>query len=531
VQYVVDKGAMYSSIGTLLAHLGGHIIGERINVHKIVIESIGLAQAQFGLLMDRFLMTNLWWVMKKEIYNHRLRSDPASSTSLPVHEMVLVRFNVEFEPRLRKLAAIQYAPSQAICAASALFIGRMVGSGWGTQMIFGIFRDQTPYSVFNTWYTRNNGPGETTQLCLPEDCINILTPNSELVNKWECAFLPVTNCSMAELDFARCHKLDGSEEAEAMGCFPEDFFKLRDMNSGGGAAVAPSNPSYTEVGRTPGNPYQEGISESFPHDGSTDFLLNNRPFINAFGVRTKRRVPTDVTLGNFGLIFRPNYNLRSRVHIRLNELQKSDQPVPFNIYAPEGECVAIHIRRGDRVPSVPDMKQYCYLARNNGTIGRDNCTEELLAEVDLESQWLPRSDCGDLLDYGCFDPHSFGELTLLDYLRKAHEVAPGASRAFIMSDEDEWLDRELTTLAGTPYQSWRIGHLAAPPGARDADKNGTQYSVDFWASIAVARQCETFVGHFSSAVSLFVYEAMCFHFGASTGDCPAGADIGSSDRS
>jgi len=26
VQYVVDKGAMYSSIGTLLAHLGGHSI-------------------------------------------------------------------------------------------------------------------------------------------------------------------------------------------------------------------------------------------------------------------------------------------------------------------------------------------------------------------------------------------------------------------------------------------------------------------------------------------------------------------------
>lgn len=306
---------------------------------------------------------------------------------------------------------------------------------------------------------------------------------------------------------------------------------------------------YENLGRNPMNPYQQRVAATYPRDSSVDFLFNTRPFVNAYGEQTKRRAPTDSTLGSFGLVFRPNYNLRSRIHTRLRELHnkqessnssRSSNTIPFDFMDPGNECVAIHIRRGDRVLSTGttdnvNMKEYCFLGRDNGTIGRDDCSAERLEKVDMyfEERGLPTADCGELLDYGCFDPHSFGELTLVDYLQKALAVTPsGVRHAIVLTDDEPWVKEQLPVLAETQqFADWKVGHLSTFSGSREGAYNGTQYSVDFWTAIAVARQCQTFVGHFSSGAAMLIYQAMCFHHGESTGDCPAGADIGSSDTS
>lgn len=152
-------------------------IGEKNNVHKIIIEGVGIPQSIFGSkLLDRFLMTNPWLVLKKEVYNHVRIAEKEPR----VHEAVLTRFNIEFEPRLRKLAAVQYPPSQEICDQTSLYVGRMIGDGWGAQLLFAILRQHSPYSVFTTWHTLNNQIDESMQMCRAEDCVHTLTPHVAL---------------------------------------------------------------------------------------------------------------------------------------------------------------------------------------------------------------------------------------------------------------------------------------------------------------------------------------------------------------
>ena len=191
------------------------------------------------------------------------------------------------------------------------------------------------------------------------------------------------------------------------------------------------------------------------------------------------------------------------------------------------------------------MRNFCRVWLREGSITRDSCTETLLREVKKQSNTtLPQPTCHWLLDVGCFGAHSFGELSLVDYLLKAKQLSPSITNAFVMTDDATWLENEVKaltsssitfTLNSSDVSHYKVGKLPAELGARSrveirADgsrRNGTRYSVDFWTSVTVARSCQSFVGHFGSAVSQLVYEAMCFHHGKVTGHCPVAADIGS----
>lgn len=268
-------------------------------------------------------------------------------------------------------------------------------------------------------------------------------------------------------------------------------------------------------------------------------VMYSSTFRNAQDRIVRHEVEARRVLTLYGLIFRPNYNLRRRSHILISRLIK-ERLLPPHAYGHSAsipgaassarQCAAIHIRRGDRMvqEKMPvGMREYCYIARGNGSISRDACTTEALEKVDFLG--LPRdSDCGSLLDKGCFDVHPFGSLTLQDYLSSARELLPGVQDAFVMTDDSAWLEDQIRALpmSRSPVAGMRIGRVPVEAGER-ISKNGTKYTVDFWASVALARHCQVFVGHFGSAVSSFVYNAMCFQHGERTGECPDACDIGS----
>ena len=187
-----------------------------------------------------------------------------------------------------------------------------------------------------------------------------------------------------------------------------------------------------------------------------------------------------------------------------------------------------------KLPNGMNMKEFCHVASGNRSISRDNCTEEALEKARLPG--LPRATCPSMLDLGCFAIHSFGELTLVNYLEKAKQLLPDVHNAFVMTDDGPWLEDQIAALPKDGTDSgvshYKVGRLAAEKEARNERRsdgrkaNGTRYSVDFWTSVTVARHCQGFVGHFGSGVSAFVYTAMCFNHAGLTGECPVGADIG-----
>ena len=512
-----------------LKHVGLYLdqVRDQVGLHKLEVVGSGVSASSVGSMIDAFLTTSPWWILNKETYDHpvlpssslsSVSSVSSSSSSSVSHSIVLHRMKPEFESRMRRISSRQY-PSQTECESTPLFIGRMINSGWGSQ--FYMFTGRAQWfgnSVFNVWYTRNNGINESMQVCNAEDC------NPNRVNKWECVFLPLTNCSLEHVSITHCHKPVNHPTEQP--CFPMEAFKVRNMSrEGGGVAYGSDAPEYDAFGRKP-NAYQRLMDKQHPINSAQDWL-QSRGFINGAGAAVPFPVHAMNTFYGFGLIFRPNYNLRRRVQVKIRELQQSGA-VPYRVGAES--CVAIHIRRGDRIVPGVDMRDYCHVLLGNGTLTRNTCTDQLLSQVPVGP--YRRSNCATLNDLGCFGT-PFGAFKLVDYLHRARQVYANTSNVFVMTDDGPWLEKEIQLLSSSKsaWSRYQVGYLPAQEESRAETRrdhqaaNYTRYSVDFWTSIAIARTCQGFVGHFGSGVASFVYAAMCYQHGEQSAKCPYGGDM------
>ena len=337
-------------------------LSNNVKIHKFAIEGLNVDHNRLGTAIDAFITSSPWWVIKREVMNIQ-KGDSIH------HNIVLMRYKISFEPLLRYMAAKQYPPP-AECGRAPFVLGRMISSGWGSQAEFHtIISEQTPHAIYNVWYTRNNLPKEHMQICNAEDC------NPGLINKWECVFLPMTNCSLDHAAFVQCHDPDK--------CMHDEFPKVVNISRDGGVYITSNKPEYETLGRLVTTDYFRSLERQYrPWISSTAGerdMRNN--FMNALKSWVKYDGGVFRTLFMFGSLFRPNYNLRQRVVRKLEEMA-AIRDLPFELHA--DECVAIHIRRGDRMMNVPiDMRDYCNLSLRNGSITRNSCTEALLKEVPL----------------------------------------------------------------------------------------------------------------------------------------------------
>lgn len=505
------------------------------SVHKLSIEFVNMLHENAEALVDQFLMTYNWWILRHEVYDY---------DNNQLHKVGLIRYQSLYEPILRSISARQYIPSQEICDKTPLIIVRNIGSGWGSQSDLWQHVLRLPYAVGNVWYSRENSVDEELNLCLAQDC----APG--LVNKWECTFLPLTNCSFSEVIFTKCHFVSSAPSQ----CFNDDIFKLSSMNSSDLIRTNSHVPGlWDHTGQSAVTAYQVQMDERFQNTVQnilSTAVMDNRPFLTARHQHIRfKHAEVSRTLTNFGLVFRPNAMLRRRIGYRIRELESAGLVRPGLVGGLSGAksdpalkgptCAAIHIRRGDRLRHFDiDMRTFCSRYTDGFRIQGYNCTDEALFEMrrrfPMADGLLNDLSCPLLSNFGCWSFNPFGSLGLIDYLRTADRImsfgGTGARKhAFVMTDDSAWLENEITNLAsiGLGYEQWDIGRLPIASNAR-SDLNGTRYTVDFWTSIAIARHCNAFVGHFGSSVSRFVFDAMCFQHGhgSVTGDCPIGADLG-----
>lgn len=611
-----------TSLLNLLSDISEYKNGQ---IHKMNVEFVNASQLSAESLIDQFLMVHNWWVIRKEVYDStsiaapgntsssKARNNVAGSCSIQshlkplfsTHFVILVRYNVRFEPILRSVSARQYIPTQNICDKTPLMIVRNLGSGWGSQSDMWQHHLRIPYAIGNVWFSRNNSVDESVNICHVDDCA------PDLVNKWECIFLPLTNCSFSIVKFTRCHTLP-SEPLNNEKCFGNsDFFKVSTLDSDGEITPAGSH-GFDEIGRKPVTQYQELTDVLYKASvdafrsigkGSGWMIMENKPFFTA-AHKMIRYQEGDVTrtLTNFGLTFRPNAMLRRRIRWKLNELLAGNWITPELVRGMSGvtldmaavasagnvdidtytarhiqdynhdheyepsSCIAIHIRRGDRTRHYGiTMDQFCRRYTNGGRIQGHNCSQgeldALATQFPMKNNLLRDLSCPMMADVGCWSLRPFGALSLADYIAAAeliisvgktsisssgssvtatprtdvdisnlsrHQKITVQRHAFVMTDDAEWLEDEISGLAADmqhPANLWTVGRLPIEKNAR-SDKNGTRYSVDFWTSVAIARHCTAFVGHFGSAITRFVYDAMCFQHGGVTGDCPVAADVG-----
>lgn len=443
-----------------------------------------------GSIVDSFLKSHPWWVIVKDYLQH-------NSPSLS-----LLRFFAAWEPFLRVLTKIQFPP-ESTCDTTPMMIGHMINSGWGSAgYMYNYRRFEHIWAVFTVYYSDHHLTEEFTHFSDANTCPTV-------VNKFQCIFLELTNCSLPTF-VTTCET-----------CLLNQEFLYSSSSSSRGYQVIHQN-HIESLGTAAINVYQEGlVMPNCPR------LRHNR-FINAVGKDSVFLMECHDVLFVHGVLYRLSYLYRTEVTTHILKMRATNQ-IPFAIGTDTTEsCVAFHMRRGDRTLSGVDMKEYCYIQTKNHTITLDDCLNS-----------LDTINCAGLEDYGCFSTHSFGEVTIDMLVRRAVDLVPDVKHYFIMTDDasgkihseiHSWKSEHTSEIPGLDGGKAQFSVLAAHPHARVSslypEENHLANGVNFWASIEIARQCTAFVGHFGSSISIMVYQAMCHHHRGVTGQCPLAADIG-----
>jgi hypothetical protein len=466
-------------------------------VRRIYIDAMALPihgnVSVIGHAMDEFLTPRPWWMVIAEKYKiHHEHADRQTTHAF------LMRFNPLHEKHLRTVAMIQFPPSE-VCAETPLLLGHMLDKGWGSQLtLWDVYYH--PFTIFNVWDSVQNDKSETVMYASKGQC-------PDLINKRECAFLPLTNCSMPS-----CFTTVTGDKVSKECWNGKDFLPYTGAFLG--AAVAEQ-----EANAEPHNAYQKKISASVDFASQKQNTYSSPLFIDAQGHKLNSPHPFDAAITPYAMLIRPNAQYRDMV---MDEVHAYQQANSFPLGLP---CVTFHIRRGDRVPKdTSNITEYC---------------DQFVLQADggCRQSGKETSFCGSADDYGCFTHNPYGALTLSKYLEQAGNLTE-ATTALIITDDGDWVRKEIQGLQ-EPWSNWNFNVFSTKydnhsPKSSPSEQmkfdsisgRETSSGVEFLSTVALARQCQAFIGHFSSGFSVALYHLMCLQHGHSTGLCPHACDIG-----
>jgi hypothetical protein len=490
-------------------------IDENSRIRRVVFATNLTKEVSLENLIDKMLIPRPWW---------RIHDEHAT-------EIILHRIARELEPQIRFLTSISF-PSSETCAVTPILIGRYdcIHPGWGAVLgMYDITMKQFPNLILQPYVSRSNNPNENTAFITGKDCLN-------QTNKWLCAFLPSTNCTLPSI----------VTDCNSTNCIPADNYQFTTFFSHAnrtGTIVDIKN-SPTEVRLK----YQ------------TDLHSTKQKLLSHIRKPTNRLIlPYDQTIytSRWPLI-EPSYS--PTIHyflLRYNSFYRKqmmkylkhffDMTIPS--FKSTDTCTAIHFRRGDRATAMDhhDIREICY-----------NATHEPKLCLDQSQHLHP---CGSAVDYGCYGV-PFG---LINFNRtvshiesligpnvhhtssphsptSSHHNSTTKQNVLLLSDDHEWLVTEVQQLKLTnPILSAKYNfHIPSPdmlnqpfPSTKNRphdqayqayismrSNSGTQSGVYFHSSIKLIQQCHSFIGHMGSSVTRLFYKMMCHTHSGLEGYCP-----------
>lgn len=347
-------------------------------------------------------------------------------------------------------------------------------------------------------------------------------------NKWECAFLPSSNCSLP-LEVTDCDHKHCNDYSNA---WLSTVFSRADPD---GKSLSPhAREVINALGKEPITEEQRRLTSLAALAGPPSFLQASSPSSASFApdpTLDHDELMADPSAAIFALAFllRQNAFYRSEVARLL-----SGSILLHEEEAPEGECVVAHLRRGDRLVVGADPREYCAnmtagrLCRGaDGSLGK--CDEHM----------------------GCREGVPFSLVGIEHVLEKVPLLlGEKVRRVLLLSDDDGWLHEQIegfraAQLRGEVAKDWEL--LALPPmairnGHGHADgpnlvaepfegynflrfQGGTASGVRYMASLELATKCKALVGHFSSGATRLYYRYMCLHHAGLQGVCPPAYDF------
>ena len=409
--------------------------------------------------------------------------------------LMLHKYSPRSETYMRWVGSRQYPPAEQcgeLPYAIPYFSG---GTGWGSLFAqLSSMLTSHQHAIFCPWISRTNSEKDVTYLGPVEWC-----PHD--VNKWLCQFMRPTNCTIPEGVVSGLHL----PEVGQVGLYQGQHAWTERTSSGHEVGTAARHVYQKEMlSRWDYNAVEVRLGYHGPIEENIVYDRNNDSRV----IGANREI-----LDLYGVLWRFNKDARKRMMALADAVRDPNE---------QSSCTAMHIRRGDRVLAGVDSAGHEEFCRTHIAVplpqGGHKCVDTLSNNATVS--------CVMLLDLGCFRGSRlgiFGGLTLEDYLDRASHVSP-AKRVFVMSDDHKWLQNEISKL--DPSVGWNIYYIARSKD-RGRDDSGLYYST----SVELVRECDAFIGHFGSAVSMQLRDIMCVHHGARGGlppkfGCPPVVDIG-----
>ena len=388
-----------------------------INVRRIAIQLKSTEKVDVSALgeqIDNFLKARLWWYVTKEPY--------AWTTHGLHHAVVLSRVQHQFEPTYRVISALQFPLTPEICEKSAMLLHHhdFKHPGWYSMIAqYTIVHHDYPNSVTAVYVSSENLPTDSTSFISAQDC-------PKLINKWECAFLPTTNCTIPEV-VTHCKGTNCVIHAVQDISFSSAMF---DSAGAKGQVILQGSPPYNAVkAKTHADlaynaQYTQAVAmaNKAGRPGTSygkPFYPEKAPFqgmmINDFNEYMQTQ----------GLMLRHSAFYRSRIADTIHHFYESTGLTVAS------RCVAAQIRRGDRANPGLNLREFCLKPEN-----RDS-------------------------DYGCASV-PYGLVTLQHVIDSAETlVEPSVRNLFVTTDDEAWLDAERVKLTKT-HPEWHVYSLKTP---------------------------------------------------------------------
>jgi hypothetical protein len=497
---------------------------DSVSYRRIIIQYSPVNYYLISNLVDEFLVSRPWLFISNESFPTALHSETTFSSTGEGHHHYSVsidRYHQSFEPFLYHLGLIQY-PDEETCQHTPMILNRNnpVHPGWTgvlAMYIYSMF--ELPYAVTAIYVSQSNKLNENTGFIdSKEDC-----PNHK--NKWECSFLPSTNCSLP-LFLTNCTKENCVAEIPESNLYFSSLYS-NFTNTASHIMHSENNLEYEGLKTLTQQPRNEKQSQY----SSKVYLARNPPQLayrlppadvdqETIATSGKKQHLPLLTMGNREFLYeqyftRPNSFYRYKINELLQSFYSS------NHLTSSSRCVAAHIRRGDRSIHGMNMTSYC--------------------------------DKGGHEDFGCRNV-PFGIVSLTSIINKAKLlVSSKVKTLFVATDDPLWFENEKQHLMkaieeGIPeflqYKGWNLYALPPPVPLTnieaklkdpDAYNNyiqevrstaGTKSGVYFFSTFKLLSQCEGFVGHLGSGVSWMLYRSMCYkHGNRYMGVCPPGYDV------
>lgn len=455
--------------------------------------------------LDLCVMKRPWWKISKEEF---LGND---------FSIELTRYPNVWKSYFDAVVETQYG-NQSHCSKTPLIVGIRNGIHPGMAIITedALKKMAHRFSIVSHYFPSSKAD-KSPQWINNNDC------PTHIKNSWECAFIPMTNCVYPKA-------LQDCEDEPCLETLRRSGHHLEFSSA-----------------------TQDGMAKTFNDDSKMNFFYSNfapgKFLVDISPLILKKTEPTFQVETAEAVIFTQTFMLRPIASYR-RLMRHYINSLYTDGFTPTSPCIAVHVRRGDRVVENYNMSEWCYNATHGLPCGSDG---------------VP---CSPSPDLGCNTGNTpYGTISLKDVIENVGLLDQSIKDILVLSDDPLWLHRQITDMKSFApqfkFHTFSFSEYKMSDSSRKASDNAYNNNnannatannnaiditaldamqrhrnyhlfrsrhrdagVRLQASLKAVQQCSAFMGHFGSAMTRMMWSAMCVESGMYYGICPPAFSFG-----